>query len=60
MKNKFVIQLLPKNFTLLGILYDEGEAEDLTTGKRFPVYKISFGLLVIIFEFVFNFEKGEK
>jgi len=60
MKNKFSVEFFPKQYTVIGLVYDEGEAENLNTGKVFPVYKISLGLLIVLFEFVFSFEKGEK
>lgn len=60
MKNKLIVHFLPKNFTLLGIGYDEGEAENIETKDVFPVHKISIGLLIVVFEIIISSKKGEK
>jgi len=60
MKNNFTVHVFPKNFSLLGIEYDEGEGTNTETNETFPVHKISVGLIFIVFELIIFTKKGEK
>jgi hypothetical protein len=61
MKSKFSVHYFPKDFTLLGIQYDEGDARDELTNEVFSAFKISIGIGIVIFQMIFfNTKKGEK
>lgn len=57
MKNQISVSFFPKNFTLLGISYDLGEATNIQTNEVFPIYKVSVGLLFVIIDFIIT-KKG--
>jgi hypothetical protein len=59
MKNSFSIKLFPKDFTILGLSYEEGLATNTETEESFPLHRFSLGFILMVFEFILV-EKGGK
>ena len=61
MTTKISVDFFPRQCSMIGISYDEGECTNLETKKVSPIHKISIGLLIIMIDFMFFVnEKGEK